>query len=225
MQVTPTGDLYLEIVRRLEHYPDLAFRFQGKPLLLIVSNAAVAVDVAKRAALDIDFTTRTMWDDNSNAEWYFISRCQPGFLESKAGIPCDQAVGKEGGHVEEVPVAAAFQRDYMSDPATAVPRFGGRTFLRQMQRMDDFEHVPIVFILGWNQWIVQRLCARPDLSPDPTCAHGGLPLIQGNPVFTDEFSQEYSNDMEPGGEMGDTYYRLLACEVSRRKSGSQKSCQ
>src|SRR5262249_49448192 len=95
MQVTPTGDLYVEIIRRLERYPDLAFRFQGKPLLLIVSNAAVAVDVAKRAVLDISFTTRTMWDDNSNAEWYFISRCQPGFLESKAGIPCHQAVGKE----------------------------------------------------------------------------------------------------------------------------------
>jgi hypothetical protein len=54
-------------------------------------------------------------------------------------------------------------------------------------------------------------------SEDPECHLGGSPTIHGNPVFTDEFSQEYSNDLEPGGQAGDTYYQLLACEVNRRK--------
>ena len=217
LQVTPAGDLYEEIVRRLERYQNLLFHFHDKPLLLIVTNSAVPVDAAKRAALDERFTTRTMWDDGTAAEWLFISRCQRGFLENKATIPCNQAVGKSGGRVEEIPVAAAFQHDYMSNPATAVPRFGGRTFLRQMARLDDFEDAPIVLVLGWNQWMSQRLCVKTDLSPDPICSQGGSAQIHGNPVFTDEYSQEYSNDMEPGGDMGDTYYRLMACEVMRRK--------
>lgn len=225
VQVTRQGDLYREIIRRLRQYPNLMFEFRGKPLLLIVANAAVAVDAAKRAALEEGFTTRTMWDDGSNAEWYFISRCQRAFLASKATIACNQPVGRKAGRVEEVPVAAAFQHDYMSDPATAVPRFGGATFLKQMARVDDFKDAPIVFILGWNQWIVQRLCAKSDLSPDPTCTQGGSPLINGNPVFTDEFSEEYSNDMEPGGAEGDKYYRLLLCEITRRKNApSAASC-
>ncbi len=95
-----------------------------------------------------------------------------------------------------------------------------------MARLDDFKDPPpIVFILGWNQWFAQRICAKRDLSPDPECRFGGAPTVHGNPVFTDEFSQEYSNDLERGGQMGDTYYRLLACEVNRRKlSRSDVKC-
>jgi hypothetical protein len=218
VQLTPSSDLYDEILKRLRQYSDMSFRFHGKPLLLIVGNPLIPIDAKKRAALDETFTTRTMWDDGSQSEWYFISRCQVGFLESMGAMQCNQPVGKKDGRIEEIPVAAAFQRDYMSDPATAVPRFQGLTFLKQMARVDDFKDVPIVLILGWNQWFAQRICAKTDLSPDPLCTQGGLPFIHGNPVFTDEFSQEYSNDLEPGGEMGDTYYRLLACEVNRRKS-------
>lgn len=225
-QVTPSGDFYAEVLKRLQQYPDMMFQFRGKPLELIVANPLVPIDAKKRSELDKTFTTRSMWDDGSKAEWYFISRCQAGFLESKATLPCNRPVGKKDGQIEEIPVAAAFQRDYMSNPATAVPRFGGQTFLRQMARLDDFKDPPpIVFILGWNQWFAQRICAKRDLSPDPECRFGGAPTVHGNPVFTDEFSQEYSNDLEPGGQMGDTYYRLLACEVNRRKlSRSDVKC-
>jgi hypothetical protein len=60
---------------------------------------------------------------------------------------------------------------------------------------------------------------------DLECRLGGAPTVHGNPIFTDEFSQEYSNDLEPGGQMSDTYYRLLAYEVNRRKlAGSHAKC-
>ena len=155
----------------------------------------------------------------------FISRCQPGFVESKGNIDCKQRVASNGGAVEQVSVSAAFQRDYMSDTATAAPRYHGLTFLKQMARLDDLGPVPIVTILGWNQWIAQRFCVRRDMSPDPACAPGSRAEITGNPVFTDLFDEEYSTDFEPGGSMGDAYYQLLSCEVHRRKTGSLTPCR
>jgi hypothetical protein len=226
VQVTPRGDLYAEIVRRLQQYPNLAFIYMGKPLLLLVANQAVPVDTAKRAELDTRFTARLMWDDSSpQGIWMFISRCQPGFVESKGNIDCKQRVASNGGAVEQVSVSAAFQRDYMSDTATAAPRYHGLTFLKQMARLDDLGPVPIVTILGWNQWIAQRFCVRRDMSPDPACAPGSRAEITGNPVFTDLFDEEYSTDFEPGGSMGDAYYQLLSCEVHRRKTGSLTPCR
>lgn len=221
-QVTPTGDLYEALAQRLEQHPELEFRYEGKPLFLIVSNTGVPVDPQKRQELDKRFTTRLMWDDFSPpGTWMFISRCRRGFLRSRATADCRQRVAVWAGEVEQVSVAAAFQRDYMSDKASAVPRFGGRTFLKQMARLDELPPVPIVTILGWNQWMAQRLCVKADLAPDPACAPQSSPLVNGNPVFTDAFDQEYSNDFEPGGAAGDAYYRLLACEVQRRKSGDR----
>ena len=223
--VTKKGDLYSEIVRRLFQYPNLLFDYLGKPLFLIVDNQTFPPDSSKRAQLDLHFTTRLMWDDNSAAgDWMFISRCRPGFLESRGAVPCRQRVAFNGGRAEQVSVAAAFQRDYMSNDKTAVPRFGGLTFLRQMQRSDDFKGVPIVTILGWNQWIAQRHCVTPGLAPDDRCASGDGRKIGANYIFTDEYDEEYSNDFEPGGSMGDTYYRLLSCEIHRRKFGGNDNC-
>jgi hypothetical protein len=225
VQVTPRGDLYTEIVGRLERYPSLEFVYGGKPLVLIVGGNGVPVDADKRTELDKHFTTRAMWDDNSpEGIWMFISRCQPGFVESKGSIDCKQRVAYHDGKVEQVSVSAAFQRDYMSNPATAAPRYHGRTFLKQMARIDDFDFVPIVTILGWNQWIAQRLCVKADsLAPDPSCSPGSRAELNGKPIFTDEYDQEYSSDFEPGGALEDAYYRLLSCEIHRRKLQSGTS--
>ena len=223
--VTRSGDLYLEIAHRLLAYPNLLFYFKGRPLFLIVDNSIFAVDPRKRAELDRTFTTRLMWDDFSSPDtWKFLSRCVPGFLESKGDARCNQRVAFHDGNVEQVSVTAAFQRNFISDPRSAVPRFHGLTFLRQMARIDDFPHVPMVTILGWNQWIAQRFCVRRGIEPDSSCGLGSSDRIAGNYVFTDLFDQEYSTDFEPGGDMGDAYYRLLSCEIHRRKANSSVAC-
>ncbi len=226
MQVTPRGDLFIELIRRLQEYPKLEFIYRGKPLLLIVAVPGSPIDTAKIRELDKHFTTRLMWDDSSPAgTWILISRCQRGFVESKARIPCKQRVAYRNGKVEQVSVSAAFQRDYMSDKATAAPRYHGLTFVQQMARLDGLGPVPIVTILGWNQWIAQRFCVKPGLGLDSLCGAGGSTEVNGEPMFVDVFDQEYSTDFEPGGTMGDAYYKLLSCEIHRRKAGSNTSCK
>lgn len=223
--VTRNGDLYAEIARRLLAYPQLLFNFKGKPLFLITDNSIFHVDREKRAMLERTFTTRLMWADHSPpGSWMFLSRCAPGFLASKGQARCNQRVAYHDGAVEQVSVAAAFQYTYISDPRTAVPRFHGVTFLRQMARIDDFPHVPIVTVLGWNQWMAQRHCLKSWLLSELRCRLGFSDRVAGNYIFTDEFNQEYSNDFEPGGDMGDAYYRLLSCEIHRRKAGSSLAC-
>jgi hypothetical protein len=225
--VTATGDLYRDVARRIEQYPDLLFRYLGKPLFLIVSTEEFPVDAAKGAELEERFTTRLMWDDFSAPDtWMFISRCQEGFVENRGTIDCNQHVATRDGSVEQVSVSGAYQRDYMSNSKTAAPRYHGLTFLKQMAQLDSLPRVPIVTILGWNQWIAQRLCVKPDHSPDPVCASGSSQTIDGKPVFTDLYDQEYSTDFEPGGPMEDAYYKLLSCEVKRRKSisGAPSTC-
>jgi hypothetical protein len=60
---------------------------------------------------------------------------------------------------------------------------------------------PFVMVAGWNEWIAGRF---------------GKP---GGPVvFVDQFSQEYSRDIEPmRGGHGDNYYCQLVAEVRRYK--------
>ena len=100
------------------------------------------------------------------------------------------------GKPEHIGVSVATQATYMSDTTTAHGRQGGRFWNAQWQTA--FEHHPkIITLTWWNEW-----CAQ-------------LFHINGKYVFTDNFNQEFSRDIEPmKGGHGDLYYRWL-CEYIR----------
>ena len=108
------------------------------------------------------------------------------------------------GLPEHVGVSVAMQATYMSDTSTAHGRQGGRFWHSQWQTAFDVRP-KIVTLTWWNEWCAQLFC------------------VNGRYVFTDNFNQEFSRDIEPmQGGHGDLYYRWL-CEYVRAYK-AHKAC-
>ncbi|MCQ2430943.1 MAG: hypothetical protein MJ192_11515 [Clostridia bacterium] len=107
------------------------------------------------------------------------------------------------GNAEQVCVCVAAQHDYMSQPS-AQGREGGTFFYSEW--LTAFRvHPKIVTVTWWNEW-----CAQ-------------LYKIDGvGWIFTDNFNQEYSRDIEPmKGGHGDQYYQWLCEYVRAYRSGEE----
>lgn len=117
---------------------------------------------------------------------------------SDSKFPCKD----ENKEYEQMSVYTARQSDYMSNTSTAVGRNGGKTFQKQWLRV--FQHDPkIVTITWWNEWAAQRQRDR-----------------GGRVTFVDNYTQEYSRDIEPmKGGHGDKYYQWMKQYISAYKAG------
>jgi len=100
------------------------------------------------------------------------------------------------GKPEHISAAVATQETYMSLP-TAHGRNGGRFWNEQWKNAFKY-HPKIVTVTWWNEWCAQLYYVD----------NVGF-------IFTDNFNQEYSRDVEPmEGGHGDQYYKWL-CEYIR----------
>lgn len=81
----------------------------------------------------------------------------------------------------------------------------GLNFAEQWKRAHEVDP-PVIFITGWNEWIAGRF-------------DESSPFFGGGPVtFVDQFSQEFSRDIEPmKGGHGDTYYYQMVDGIRRYK--------
>ena len=105
-----------------------------------------------------------------------------------------------GDEPEQISVAVATQETYMSYP-TAHGRNGGRFFYDQWKNAFKF-HPKVVTVTWWNEWAAQRF------------------IVDGETTFVDNYTQEYSRDIEPmEGGHGDLYYRWLCEYVRAYKAG------
>ena len=141
-----------------------------------------------RASETDRFTTRAMYGLQgkvATGQWSYLE------ADNRPTVSYD-----ENGNPEHVGVSVATQETYMSNTATAHGRQGGRFWNRQWQTAFS-THPKIVTLTWWNEW-----CAQ-------------LYRVDGKYIFTDNFNQEYSRDIEPmKGGHGDLYYRWL-CEYVR----------
>lgn len=104
------------------------------------------------------------------------------------------------GVKEQLSVATATQETYMSEP-TAHGRDGGRFFYKQWRTAFKY-HPKVVTVTWWNEWAAQRF------------------IVDGKTTFVDNYTQEYSRDIEPmEGGHGDLYYRWLCEYVRAYKAG------
>lgn len=140
------------------------------------------------------FTVRSMWGlvvDYDQGQWCFLSTNN----HNKVTYGPD-------GTPEQVSVATASQGTYMTDFNTAHGREGGLFWYAQWRTA--FAHKPkIVTLTWWNEWAAQR-----------------LDLGNGEYAFVDNYSAEYSRDIEPmEGGHGDQYYRWMIQYISAYKGG------
>ncbi len=149
----------------------------------------------------VPITTRTIWalqQSTTNKEWTF--RQQNNNL----------IYGKDdSGNLEQMSVSAALALGYcMSDPTYTIGRNHGLTFYNQWLNAYD-KHPKVIFVGTWNEWGAQRI-----EYPMATCK---------DKCFTDEYTQEYSSDIEPmKGGHGNQYYQWLKKYIQDYKS--YKNC-
>ena len=109
---------------------------------------------------------------------------------------------ENNGEFEQVSVAVATQETYMSLP-TAHGRNGGRFFYEQWRTAFRFRP-KVVTLTWWNEWAAQRF------------------IVDGQTAFVDNYTQEYSRDIEPmEGGHGDLYYQWMKQYIAAYKAGQE----
>lgn len=210
--LTSDGTMLDWLLSRTENYPHLRFLYRGSPLVLLVDNRTYKVDLTREAVLSSRYTVRRMWAFVTKGDkWSFLQPCRDEFRASEGFGTCDQSIATLDGNPEQVSIAVAYQRTYMSNKTTAVPKFSGRTFARQFVALQR-SHAPIAIITGWNEWIGQRFCLNADNSRISTkdCNPNNDHWQSGEKIFVDTYDSEYNRDIEPSREgAGDFYLRLM----------------
>lgn len=187
-------------------YPELWFRWLGKPLLICDPEQAAP-------ELRTFFTLRRAhWPftlTNTPYAWHWEATYpQPyGYTDDaqkpeQVNVSVAQNLRREDGKVTNMSAGDARGRSFhdgrMEIAADAVNH--GYNFQEQWQRAFDLAP-PFVMVTGWNEWIAGRW------------GQPGGPL-----VFVDQFDQANSRDIEPmKGGHGDNYYWQLVAGVRRFK--------
>ena len=177
-----------------EEYIDCFVYWDEKPLLLTAYTQPEDFPLKDKNL----FTVRSMWNylgkSRPDGQWSYMARSNYK----------QYAVGPDGSP-EQMNITPAAFRHYMSWPETADGRQGGLFW--HAQWLSAFETRPKIITLSWwNEWTAQRLRAD-----------------NGDYVFTDNYNQEYSRDLEPmEGGHGDQYYKWMIEYIAAYKA--HKEC-
>ncbi|MBN1490036.1 MAG: hypothetical protein JXA69_08975 [Phycisphaerae bacterium] len=186
-------------------YPDLWFRWLGKPLMLSKPDGL-------SATIRDFFTFRqswawsgTTWFGDGYDKWPWLDHYPQAYGWHTPGVP------------EEVPVCVAQHpvsnigrsfHDGSQPPHDAYGLTGtedqGLCFAEQAERALQIDP-EFLFITGWNEWVAQRFIS------DGTQWFLGQPLPSGGTYFVDAYTQEYSRDIEPmlGGHTDNYYCQMI----------------
>ncbi|TXH69892.1 MAG: hypothetical protein E6Q88_08895 [Lysobacteraceae bacterium] len=204
---TPTvfpykGDM-IDHIRMKMTGSSLAYPVNNKPVVLVSPRDGVYAN-NKIASLAPTLTVFRMWV-GAQGDWSFMSHCSndSDFKSKRGNVDCGQQASSDGN---QIAVSAAYQSNWMSNTASAIPKFHGMTFLRQMETAWRSGR-QVVTINGWNEWTSMRLKVN---------APG---IYVSDYAFTDQYDKEYSRDLEPGGGAGDQYYQLMKRAIAELDAG------
>jgi hypothetical protein len=183
-------------------YPELWFKWKGKPLIL-----AKPDNMAQH--LKDFFAFRESWAWHQ-AAWFDDGRDKWAWLDSWPQEPGWHEEGKP----EEICVCVAqhpttnIGRSHFDNKQPDAEHFRtaeGPYFAQQWKRALEVDP-EFIFITGWNEWVAQRFIAQG--------VHeylAGRKLAKGDSLFVDAYTQEYSRDIEPmkGGHADNYYYQMI----------------
>jgi hypothetical protein len=193
-------------------YPELWFRWEGKPLIL--ANAA-KLDKADARSLEF-FTFRKPQPDyfmgpRGPNEWGWLEVTPQHVFTNRNGAAEETTVGVGQNAVEgklgvlSNPKSRGRSFHDGREPSPEACDFTGRNFSEQWHHALAVDP-SFIFITGWNEWIAGRFDAHAPF-------HGSGPV-----TFVDEFNEEFSRDIEPmKGGHGDSYYYQMISEIRRFK--------
>jgi hypothetical protein len=216
---------YSEIYAR-QLFPDLWFRWRGKPLMLVQKDACANVDLVPLAQQFPLFTFREScaWHDASG--WFEQGQYSWPWIDT---YPQSYGWGTDSSIPEAMPVSMALHPTAnvgRSFSGGEQPLFGqaptewGFHYNEQWNRALSTDP-EFVLITGWNEWTIGRWKIGTSF-PSPQGFLGTLRQA-GFSLFIDAFDHEYSRDAEPviGGH-SDNYYYQTASFVRTFKGASQQ---
>jgi len=199
-------------------YPELWFRWQGKPLILTPKDGL-------STKLKEFFTIRQSWAWTDQKGWFGNGKDKWPWLDH---YPQQPGWHENLDKPEEIPVCAAqhptsnIGRSFHDGKQPTLDQIAsekGLCFNEQWRRALEV-NPEFVFITGWNEWVAQRFVKQANLPPDQFL---GRKLEVGETFFVDQYNQEYSRDIEPmRGGHGDNYYYQMAANIRRFKGVRQR---
>lgn len=206
---TKAGETAQELYNDLykpTHYPELWFRWQGKPLLICDPKEA-SPEVAKFFTLRKAHWPFTLV--NTHNEWHWEATYPQVFSYDRdlahpeqVNVAVAQNLRASDGKVTNMSQGNARGRSFHDGKKDLSPGAvnHGYNFAEQFRRAIELDP-PFVMVTGWNEWTAGKY-SRPN-----------LPV-----VFVDQYDQEYSRDIEPvAGLHNDNYYYQLVAGVRRYK--------
>ncbi len=203
-------------------YPDLWYRWEGKPLLLGSKGDKMDDGTPMNPKMVDFFTWRYSWAwDAGQDKWQWMDK-----YPQKPGWHTDPNVA------EEMPVVVAghptdnLGRSYHGEQAwgvgaepptdkylLAADRARGPYFAQQWSRALQVDP-QFVLITGWNEWVAQRFLSGAGGGPN-FLGHLAKP---GETFFVDNYNEEYSRDVQPmKGGYADNYYMQMAAGIRQYK--------
>jgi len=197
-------------------YRPLWFQWKGKPLIL--ADPAYLKDPEMKAFFTFRKPMPTYFDGPTGPN-------QWGWLEV---FPQHAFYGNKPEQVEQVTVGVAqnavheklgpmshkdgaygrSRHNGKKDPAPDAV-LHGYNFQEQWDRALQLDP-PFIFITGWNEWVAGRFAEW--------AGYTGKDTYYPDAVFVDQYSQEYSRDVEPmEGGHGDNYYYQMVANIRRFK--------
>ncbi len=186
-------------------YPDLWFRWEGKPLIL-ADPRALSDDQIRRF-----FTFRKPQPDyfkgpTGPGQWGWLEVYPQHAFYKTPGIAEEVAVGvgqnAADGKLSVFTNPRAHGRSFHDgkEPGPEGRDASGHNFGEQWRRALEIDPA-FIFVTNWNEWIAGRF------SPANMPLHGTGPV-----TFVDEFDAEFSRDIEPmkGGHADSYYYQMIA---------------
>ena len=199
---TEAGDTAQDIYEDLYKpglYQELWFRWQGKPLLIC--------DPDKASAEVRSFFTlrRAHWpfqQVNTSYAWHWEAAYPQvyGFTDDprtpeEVNVSIAQNLRQSDGRVTNMSNGDARGRSFHNGSLDTRPEAVNYGYNAQEQWSRALQLDPsFVMVTGWNEWIAGRFTRA------------------GKVIFVDQFSQEFSRDIEPmkGGHADNYYYQLVA---------------
>ncbi|MSU23953.1 MAG: hypothetical protein EXS32_09050 [Opitutus sp.] len=187
-------------------YPELWFRWQGKPILICDPKEA-SPEVAKFFTLRkahwpfTQVNTPNAWHWENTYPQVYSYDTDPAKPE-QVNVSVAQNLRAADGKVTNMSQGNARGRSFHDGKQAPAPGDidRGPNFAEQWRRAIELDP-PFVMVTGWNEWTAGRY-SRP-----------GLPV-----VFVDQYDQEFSRDIEPvTGLHHDHYYYQLVAGVRRYK--------
>lgn len=198
-------------------YPELWFRWHGKPLILADINDKEDSEEVP-AEIKSFFTWRRSWFESDPKGWFGDGKDKWPWRDrtpQNYGWHDDPKVAEQiTVGVASHPIGENIGRSYQNNTRAKVDAYGmtptydrGIQFEEQWKRI--FEVDPeLVFVTGWNEWVAQRQ----KVVPGQQINLAGRELKEGDAFFVDLYNAEFSRDVDPmkGGYTDNYYYQLVA---------------